>query len=936
MTGRVSHINKTKILQNVAGKCVNVLLTRYLIDLVLQLIHGCFALPTYVFYSITRGLVQLMPFHYRNWRALLPISVRYYAFYWWQPIYYMANESSFPSESKERRGHWVGVAENWGHAMTWKIRTDDTRKIIYHSSVRPATSDSPNYRLGPLHGEEIANPIIKSNKDTFLLEWPDDNGESYPDNKDAPEVVKRPPDAIIHPTDLVGRTFLKDTEEDGQRFRVQIVEALDNYEYNKNADPKHIHFCCMVNDDQYEEILSYQDILDHITKDAENPVYWKFRLITAHEGPLTPSHRNYKGSKYNVIIEWENGEITSEPLSIIGADDPVTCALYASENNLLHLDGWKRFRSIAKNHKKLTCFVNQAKLRSYRTSPKYKFGFLIPRNYEEALRLDAKFGNTRWTDAVIVEMLQMHDYNTFIDKGYKDLVDVARILPNFKKIRAHLVFDVKHDGRHKARLVADGHLTDIPLGSVYSGVVSLRGLRMLIFLAELNELETWATDIGNAYLEAVTSEKVYIIAGPEFKDLEGHVLVIYKALYGLRTFGLRWHERFADCLREMGFIPCKAEPDIWMRRNGNVYEYSAVYVDDLAIAAKYPNTIVEIFTNTYNFKLKGTGTIHFHLGMDFFREDDGTLCIEPKKYIERMMASHLQMFGEYPKSNVSLPLEHGDHPELDMSNFLNEEDTQKYQSLVGAMQWAVCISHIDITTAVMTLSSFRAAPRIGHLERAKRVYSYLSKMKQAVIRIRTDEPDLSGQPDPLYDWSYSVYGEGSEHLPYDVPEALGKYVMLTHYVDANLYHDMLTGRFVTGILHFLNKTPMDWFSKKQSTVETAMYGSEFVAARTCTEQIIDFLHSVILVYPSVTGAICSEIIKVLLIVLHILMPSSTRDTQCNCSTVFKRQLLMVMYFSHTSMENLIPLISYQNIGATCRFGQFYSRFSFVLEMSQSC
>jgi len=67
------------------------------------------------------------------------------------------------------------------------------------------------------------------------------------------------------------------------------------------------------------------------------------------------------------------------------------------------------------------------------------------------------------------------------------------------------VFDVKHDGRHKACLVADGHLTDIPLESVYSGVVSLHGLRIVLFLAELNHLETWATDIGNAYLEADTS-----------------------------------------------------------------------------------------------------------------------------------------------------------------------------------------------------------------------------------------------------------------------------------------------------------------------------------------------------------------------------------------------------------------------------------------------
>ena len=87
------------------------------------------------------------------------------------------------------------------------------------------------------------------------------------------------------------------------------------------------------------------------------------------------------------------------------------------------------------------------------------------------------------------------------------------------------MFDVKHDGRHKAHLVADGHLTDIPLESVYSGVVSLQGHPF-----PSRAQETWANDIGNAYLEAETREKVYIIAGPEFEELKGHVLIIRKAL----------------------------------------------------------------------------------------------------------------------------------------------------------------------------------------------------------------------------------------------------------------------------------------------------------------------------------------------------------------------------------------------------------------------
>jgi hypothetical protein len=120
-------------------------------------------------------------------------------------------------------------------------------------------------------------------------------------------------------------------------------------------------------------------------------------------------------------------------------------------------------------------------------------------------------------------------------------------------------------------MVADGHLTDVPLDIVYSGVVSLRGLRTHVFLSELNGLDTWATNIGNPYLEAETKERLYIIAGAKFGEIEGHTLVIVKALYGLQSSGLCWHERFADCLRDMGFYPSKAESNIWMRPNGDAY-----------------------------------------------------------------------------------------------------------------------------------------------------------------------------------------------------------------------------------------------------------------------------------------------------------------------------------------------------------------------------
>jgi hypothetical protein len=162
------------------------------------------------------------------------------------------------------------------------------------------------------------------------------------------------------------------------------------------------------------------------------------------------------------------------------------------------------------------------------------YGFEIPRNYAHATKLDAAGGHNKWRDSTVLEMEQLAEYDVFIHKGIDG--DPGK---DFSKIRVHLVYAVKHDGQHKARLVADGHLTNIPVDSVYSGVVSLKGLRLLIFLSELNNMHTWATDIGNAYLEAITDKKVYILAGPEFGELKGHILVIYKALYGLRSSGVR-------------------------------------------------------------------------------------------------------------------------------------------------------------------------------------------------------------------------------------------------------------------------------------------------------------------------------------------------------------------------------------------------------------
>ncbi len=139
----------------------------------------------------------------------------------------------------------------------------------------------------------------------------------------------------------------------------------------------------------------------------------------------------------------------------------------------------------------------------------------------------------------------------------------------------------------------------------------------------------------------------------------------------------------------------------------------------------------------------------------------------------------------------------------------------------------------------MTMSRFRPEPRVGHLKRLCHIYGYLRKFKHGAIRVRTHTPDYSDLEDVEYDWAYTTYGNVTEQLPRDAPVPMGNPVVLTTYKDANRYHDLVTGRAVTGILHLINGTPIDWYTKRQGTVETATYSSEFVAARVATEQIID-------------------------------------------------------------------------------------------------
>jgi hypothetical protein len=477
------------------------------------------------------------------------------AFWWYQPVYYQAHDVKFPSDSKEKLGRWVGVAENKGDLMTFWVMDELTRHVVARSNVRPVTVDDPNNRLASVGGEVGTmvshKPIVMATGD----------------------LCENPPDAKLPqftPEELLGISFLHKPEPDGETLRARVVRKIE--ERDAKAERSIVKFLITIGDNDYDEIIAYNDLCDIVEAQIEREAIldqdlpagdqpmvenvFKFRAIIGHDGPLTPRSPKWNGSMWNLLVHWEDDTQTWEPLTLIAKDDPVSVANYGKANDLLNETGWKRMKNLARREKKLQRMLKQAKIAPGRRIPKYKFGVQIPSGYSEVEALDKINGNTMWKDACQKEIDLLQEYKCFKDAGKHTPT------PNgYQRIKLIWVFDVKQDLRRRARLVAGGHMTEPIKESSYSGVVSLRSFRICIFLGELNGLKISSADISSAYLEAYTQEKVVFTAGEEFGELAGHTLMIVKALYGLRSSGKRFNERISDTLRDIGFWPSFADSE---------------------------------------------------------------------------------------------------------------------------------------------------------------------------------------------------------------------------------------------------------------------------------------------------------------------------------------------------------------------------------------
>jgi hypothetical protein len=152
--------------------------------------------------------------------------------------------------------------------------------------------------------------------------------------------------------------------------------------------------------------------------------------------------------------------------------------------------------------------------------------------------------------------------------------------------------------------------------------------------------------------------------------------------------------------------------------------------------------ITDTLMHKYKYKLKGVGPIGYHLGGNSACDQDGTLRYGPQKYIDKLIDACTALHVD-PSKQYTLPLEKGDHPETDDSPELDAADIKVYLSMMGALKWCVLLGRFDIMAAVMTMSCYCIALRVGHLNQLKQVYGYLRKFKHGAIRSCTGMPDYN-------------------------------------------------------------------------------------------------------------------------------------------------------------------------------------------------
>jgi len=274
------------------------------------------------------------------------------------------------------------------------------------------------------------------------------------------------------------------------------------------------------------------------------------------------------------------------------------------------------------------------------------------------------------------------------------------------------------------------------------------------------------------------------------------------------------------------------------------YEYVLCYVDDIVVISHQPQKIMDGIKAV--FKLKGDKvekpTMYLGANLDEKVTKKGVKCwsmdsfkyvSEAVKNVEDRLAEHkagLPTKANTPFSSSSY------HPAHDISPELDDTDTKYFQELIGILRWAIELGRVDILLEVSLLSSHLALPRRGHLLQVYHIFGYLKKNLKRKLYFDPSMPDINEGSFKAYDWT-DFYRDAKEELPHNMPESRGNPISMFCFVDASHAADKVNRKSHTGILLFLNRAPILWYSKRQNTVETSTFGAELTAMKAAMEII---------------------------------------------------------------------------------------------------
>ena len=799
----------------------------------------------------------------------------YAQFDWYAPVYYWDPANNFPHERKVL-GRWVGVAEAAIDVMAFNILTSSGR-VVVRKDVWSLTDDEkamPEIQaslksLDDAIQERIGDALKEGDVDPELLEdlpvappelFDDDDEDIIPFD---PEAVKQEADDYTpesYDEYITAQVMLPHGGEMQMakvRKRTRDLDGLPMGRRNPNP---------LLDTRSYEvefpdgstEAVNANTIAENIFSqvDQEGRSYAILKEITDHrkdgnaitKDESTFVDRNGKTQTrmttrgWDMQVEWKDGTSSWIPLKDLKESNPVEVAEYAVANQIAEEPAFTWWvRQVLRRRDRI---VGKVKSRYWVRT--HKFGIELPKSVKEALAIDERNSNDFWRKAIEKEMKNVSVAFEFRDDD---------IVPKFyKKIDCHMIFDVKMDLTRKARLVAGGHQTEAPpKETTFSSVVSRDSVRIAFTIAALNDLSILAADVQNAYLNAPTKEKVYTIAGLEFgPENVGRPVLIVRALYGLRSSGARWRDHMAATIREAGFKNCLADPDVWMRPavkpNGDKYwEYILCYVDDVLVVSMDPNSIMDHLRQHYTLK---EGSVHepdIYLGAEIKKWTiDGAdnpakarWAMSSDSYVRRSIADVEQELAQIDQrlpTKVTTPLSSGYRPELDTSPELDAKRANYYQGLIGVLRWMCELGRVDILHPVALMSRYLANPRRGHLEQLFHMFGYLKRYSRSSLVFDETEPEFDESRFIKCDWT-EYYPDAQEAIPPNAPEPRGMAIRTSSFVDADHAGCHVTRRSHTGVLIYLNRAPILWYSKRQNTVEASTFGSEFVAMKIAVELI---------------------------------------------------------------------------------------------------